>query len=67
MSKSKKQALVSPISAFMTGAKKEDVIVLDRTLYIYYPVQFQKGDKEVTWALINLGSEVIAITLAYAK
>ena len=52
----------------MTGASKEaqKVIVLDRFPSIYYPVQFRK-DKATIQALIDLGSEVNAMTPAYAK
>ena len=55
-------------STSMTGASKEaqEVIFLDRVLYIYYLVQFQK-DKATIQALINSGSEVNAMTPAYAK
>ena len=41
-------------------------MILDRVFCIYYPVQFQK-DKEVIKALIDSGSKVNAMTLAYAK
>lgn len=51
----------------MTGAKKEDAIVLERVVYIHYAVQFRKRSKEVTRALINPSSEVNAINATYAK
>ena len=34
---------------------------------MHYPVQFQKDKKATIWALINSGSEVKAMTIAYAK
>ena len=53
----------------VTGANKEaqKVIFLDRVPCIYYPVQFQKDQRTTIWALINFGSEVNAMTPAYAK
>ena len=53
----------------MTGASKEaqKVIVLDRVPCIYYPVQFQKDKGATIQALIDLGSKVNAMTLAYAR
>lgn len=51
----------------MTDANKEiKEVILDWVPYVYYPVQFQKH-KSTIWALINFGSEVNAMTLAYAK
>ena len=42
-------------------------MILDRVLCIHYPVQFRKDKGGTIWLLINSGSEVNAITLAYAK
>ena len=51
----------------MTGANKEaQEVILGRVPCIHYPVQFQK-DKEIIKALIDFGSEVNAMTPAYAK
>lgn len=51
----------------MIITKKENVIVLNRETCIHYLVQFLKESKAVTMALIYSGSQVNAITLAYAK
>ena len=75
--KAKKLVLVLETSASVTGTdKKAQVtqptqegkkIILDQVSCIHYPVQFRK-DKGVTIStLINSGSEVNAMTLAYAK
>ena len=47
----------------MTETSKKDDVALQKILYIHYPIWFKK--KEVQ-ALIDSGSEVNAITLAYA-
>ena len=47
----------------MTGPR---TVALNCVLCIYYPIQFKKDTAEV-WARIDLGSEVNAIGLAYAK
>lgn len=60
-------ALVSVTFASITVAEKEDMIILDRMLYIHYPVQFGKRGKKVIKALINFDSKVNAITPDYAK
>lgn len=67
MSKLKKLVLVSATFALMTDAKGENVIIPEKVPYIHYPVQVQKGKKEVTKALINSGNELNVMTLAYAK
>ena len=46
----------------MTETSKKDDVALQRVPCVYYPIWFKK--KEVQ-ALIDLGSEVNAITLAY--
>lgn len=51
----------------MIDARGEDVIVLEKMPFIYYPVQFRKEGKAVTKALINSDRELNIITLAYAK
>lgn len=55
------------ISALMTDARKEDVIVLDRLPCIYYPIQFRKWGKKVARTLIDSNSEINIITPIYAK
>ena len=67
-SKVKKLVLVSTTCALVTGASKEnqEVIVLVQVSCIHYTVQFQKN-KATIQTLINSGSEVNAITPAYAK
>ena len=63
----KKLVSVLATSALVTAANKEaQEVILGRVPCIHYPVQFRK-DKEVIKALINSGSKVNAITLAYAK
>lgn len=51
----------------MTIARGENVIVLERVKFIHHQVQFQKRGKKVTRLLIDFGSEINAMTLAYAK
>ena len=55
--------------ALVIGAnKKAPEVVLDRAPYIYYLLQFQKDKKSaIIWALIDSGSEINAMTPAYAK
>ena len=52
----------------MTGASREapKLRVLDRVLYICYPIQFRKDKGEDVLALLDSGSEVNAITPAHA-
>ena len=49
----------------MTEASKEDYISFEWILYIYYPLCFWKDTTDIR-ALIHLGSEGNAMTLAYA-
>lgn len=65
MSRPKKRASVSAIFVSITGTKKEDVIVLDRKRYIYYPVKFQKTDQKVIIALIDSNNEVNVMSPVY--
>ena len=75
-SKAKKLVSVLATSASVTGASKEaemtqatqkgKEVILDQIPCIHYQVQFRK-DKETIRALIDSGSEVIAMTPAYAK
>ena len=53
----------------VTGAsKKVSEVVLDRVSCIHYSVQSRKDKEKATiWVLINSGSEVNAMTPAYAK
>ena len=52
----------------MTGASKEaQKVILDRVPCIHYPVQFRKDKGATIRALIDSGSEVNAMTPAYAK
>lgn len=67
MSETKKQILVLTTSVSIISAKREDIIVSEKIIYICFLVSFQKGGKEVNRALINSGSEINAMTLAYAK
>ena len=54
-------------SALVTDAnKKAAKLILNQVSCIHYLVQFRK-DKADIWALINSGSEVNAMTSAYAK
>ena len=76
-SKAKKLVLVLATFASVTSASKEAQItqvthkekevILNWVLYIYYPVQFRKNKGETIQALIDSGSEVIAMTPTYAK
>ena len=52
----------------MTEANKEDndEVVLVKVLYIHYPLRFRKDKENKVRALIDLGSEVNAITPTYA-
>ena len=62
--------LVSVLATFLsvTGASKEapKVRVLDKVACIYYSVQFRKDKGNDVLALLDSGSEVNAITRAYA-
>ena len=59
---------VSATSASVTGASKQAwEVILDRVPCIYYPVQFRKDKGATIQALIDSGSEVNAMTPAYAK
>lgn len=51
----------------MTSAKKADMIILDKVIYIYYLVWFQKGGKKVYKAIINFVNEINAMTPVYIK
>ena len=53
----------------MIAASKDaqEVILLDWLPCIHYQVQFQKDQEPTIWALIDLGSEINTMTLAYAK
>ena len=58
---------VLAISASLSSAnKKSEEVIVNPVLYIHYPAQFWK-DKKVIRALIDFGSKVNAITLAYAS
>ena len=67
---SKKLVLVLATSAPVTDNKGEKV-VLERVPYIHYPVLFKEDQgqegQEQKKALLNSGSKVNAISLAYAK
>ena len=63
---SKKLVSVLATSAPITGASKEDKIVLEKVPYIHYLLRFQKDINEMR-ALIDSASEVNAITPAYAS
>ena len=64
MSRAKK--LVSVLATFLSviETNKEDDVALQRVSYVYYPIWFKK--KEIQ-ALIDSGSEVNAMTLAYVS
>lgn len=67
MSGTKKLVSVLATSALITGARGEDMIILERVPYIHYLVQFRNGSKKVTRVLINSDSEANAMTQAYIK
>lgn len=60
----KKLVLVLAISALVTEASKEDV-VLKKIPYIYYPFCFHKDKKNEVRALINSNSKFNAMKPAY--
>lgn len=62
---SKKLFLVLANSAPITGASRENEIVLKKILYIYYLLYFCKDKKNKVQALINFASKVNVIILAY--
>ena len=74
--KAKKLVLVMATFASVTGANKEaqltqmtqkrKEVILDQVLCIHYLVQFWKNKEATIWALIDSGSDVNAITAAYA-
>ena len=51
----------------MTGASKEDEVLLERVPCIHYPLRFRKDKENEVRALIDSGSEVNAMTPAYAS
>ena len=55
-----------PLSESIGTSKKALKVILDQVSCIYYLVQFCQ-DKEIIQALINFGSEVNVMSLAYAK
>ena len=50
----------------MIEAGKEDEVVLKKVPYIHYTLYFRKNKENKMQALIDLGSEVNAMTLIYA-
>ena len=60
----KKLVLVSAASSSMTETSKEDDVALQKVPCVYYRIRFKK--KEVQ-ALIDSGSEVNAMSLAYTS
>ena len=66
MSRAKKLVSVLATSSSVTEASKEDHVTLERVLFVYYPLRFQKDTVDVR-ALIDSGSEVNAMTPAYAS
>ena len=75
-SKAKKLVSILATSALVTGASKETEVsqtmqkrkevIIDRVLCIHYRVQFCK-DKKTIQTLIDSGTEINAMTPAYAK
>lgn len=51
----------------MTRTNKEDEVILERVPCVYYLLRFCKDKENKVQALINLGSEVNAMTLAYSS
>ena len=64
----KKLVAVSATSLLVTGASRKatKIRVLDRVFCICYSVQFRKDKGKDILALLDSGSEVNAMTLAYA-
>ena len=60
----KKLVSVSTTSTSIAGAREE---ALERVLCIHYPVQFEATNKTQVQALNDSGSEVNALTPAYAS
>ena len=66
--KVKKLVPVLATSALVTEASKEaQEVILGWVPCMHYPVQFRKDKEATIWALINVGSKVNAMTLAYVK
>ena len=66
--KVKKLVPVLATCALVAEASKEaQKVILARMLFIHYPVQFRKDKRATIQILIDLGSKVNVITLAYAK
>lgn len=64
----KKLVLVLETSTFITKAsKKDDNIILDKILYIYYLLRFYKDKKNKVRVLINSNSKCNIIILAYVS
>lgn len=51
----------------ITEASNKSEMVLDRVPYIYYLSRFHKDKENKVRTLINAGSKINAITLAYAS
>ena len=47
-------------------SQRNDDIILDRVLYIHYPLRFRKDKKIETRALIDSGSKINAMIPVYA-
>ena len=61
---SKKLVLVLATFASVTGASKENVVILDQVPWIYYPIWLKKSKNQVQ-TLINFGSKVNAMIPEY--
>ena len=66
MSRAKKLVSVLATSSSVTEASKEEHMTLGRVLCVHYPLRFWKDTADVR-ALIDSGSEVNAMTPAYAS
>ena len=62
----KKLVLVLATSFSVTETSKEDDVTLEQVPCVYYPLRFQKGTADIR-ALIDSGSEINAMTRAYAS
>ena len=66
--KVKKLVSVLATSPSVTEASKEaQKVILDRVPCIHDLIQFRKDKEATIWALIDLGSKVNIIALAYTK
>lgn len=59
--------VVATFVPVIEASKEDDNIILDKILYIYYPLRFYKDKKNKIQALINFSSKINIMILVYAS